>query len=536
MAEPSRAPPRIPSDDPMPPDVRTWLGVQRRDWVVMAIVPSLFLAGMTSTFTDLARPFVVSEMASDRYRYQWVLGTTLFGSVAGMSLMPWIRSRFGLKRCYVSGLIVFTLGSLACALAPNMELLGVARFVQGWGNGMVVTTVLAVFWREFPDHRDGATAVYVLGLYFGRIVAPSFSGFLINLPSWRSIFFFNVPVGAIGAALTYELLRRDEPEEGTCAPFDIEGLMLLVGWVFCLMIGLFRFQKWGWSTANEFWLVTPLGLALFAGFVASGLARPCPLVDLGLFAHRRFALSVAIKAMADLNFFTVISLLVRYMAVTRDYERTTTGLVLLPAVLTMAATLAMTAMWGTRADRKPRLVLGLSGMALGTWILSGIDLYTDKLWTCGVTAAWAAAAGLVASPLICISQEDMTPQQVASSSSIKNLMLVLPAFVGNNLAGIFIERRGDAHFDAIRQTLVPNRPPVGDVFRQLVDYYLLNGLGPAEADRQARAMIAGFARDYAGVFAYQAALQVLAAVMLAAIVLALTLRPLPPHATGPMRG
>lgn len=150
MAEPSRAPPRVPSDDPMPPDVRTWLGVQRRDWVVMAIVPSLFLAGMTSTFTDLARPFVVSEMASDRYRYQWVLGTTLFGSVAGMSLMPWIRSRFGLKRCYVSGLIVFTLGSLACALAPNMELLGVARFVQGWGNGMVVTTVLAVFWREIP--------------------------------------------------------------------------------------------------------------------------------------------------------------------------------------------------------------------------------------------------------------------------------------------------------------------------------------------------------------------------------------------------
>ena len=102
-----------------------------------------------------------------------------------------------------------------------------------------------------------------------------------------------------------------------------------------------------------------------------------------------------------------------------------------------------------------------------------------------MTAAWAAAAGLVASPLICISQEDMTPEQVASSASIKNLMLVLPAFVGNNLAGIFIERRGDAHFDAIRQTLLPNRPPVGDVLRQLADYYTLQGLGPADAERQA---------------------------------------------------
>jgi hypothetical protein len=175
-------------------------------------------------------------------------------------------------------------------------------------------------------------------------------------------------------------------------------------------------------------------------------------------------------------------------------------------------------------------------MVLGTWMLSGIDLYTDKSWTCAVAACWAASAGLVASPLICISQEEMTPEQVASSASIKNLMLVLPAFVGNNLAGIFIERRGDAYFDAIRQTLVTNRPPVGDVYRQLLDDYTLQGLGPAGADRQARSLIAGFARDYAGVFAYQSALQVLAVVLVVGVGLALTLRPLPPHAPGPLRG
>ena len=74
---------------------------------------------------------------------------------------------------------------------PNFEILGLARFVQSWGNGMVVTTVLAVLWREFPENRDGAMAVYVLGLYFGRIVAPSFSAYLINLPSWRSIFYWS---------------------------------------------------------------------------------------------------------------------------------------------------------------------------------------------------------------------------------------------------------------------------------------------------------------------------------------------------------
>ncbi|SIN85329.1 drug resistance transporter, EmrB/QacA subfamily [Singulisphaera sp. GP187] len=526
----------IPSNDPIAPDVRVWHGIPRRDLVVVAILPTLLLAGMTSTFTDLARPFVVNELSSDRYRYQWVLACTLLGSVTGMSLIAWMRNRIGLKNSYVIGLIIFTLGSLACATAPNMELLGVTRFVQGWGNGMVVTTVLAVFWREFPDHRDAAIAAYVLGLYFGRIVAPSVSAYLINLPSWRSIFYFNVPIAAISVVLTSHLLQADEPRERVRARFDFEGLVLLLGWVLCLMLGLFRFQKWGWYTSNDFWLVTAMGLALFVSFVVHEFVCHHPLLDLRLFAIPRFTLSVAIKALADLCFFTVVSVLVRYMAVTRDYERVTTGLVLLPAVAAMGTTLALTAWLGTRDDRKARLVVGLIGMSLGTWYLSSLDLYTDKFWTALITAAWAAAAGLVASPLICISQEEMTPDQIASSAGIKNLMLVLPAFVGNNLLGIFIERRGDSHFDAMRQSFVPNRPPLEDVRLNLVDYFTLQGLGPADAAAQAVRLLTRFTHDYATVFAFQSAFQILALIMMLAVVLACCLKPLPPQATGPRRG
>lgn len=526
----------IPSDDPIAPDVRPWHGVPRRDLVLLAIVPTLLLAGMTSTFTDLARPFVVNELSSDRYRYQWVPGCTLFGSVSGMALIAWLRGRFGLKASYVAGLALFMFGSLACALAPSMEMLGLARFVQGWGNGMVVTTVLAVFWREFPDHRDGAIAAYVLGLYFGRIVAPSVSGYLINLPSWRAIFFFIVPIASAATVLTDHLLQPDEPHGQPREPFDFEGLLLLQGWVLCLMLGLFRFQKWGWATSNEFWLVTVVGVLLFAAFLAHEFACPHPLLDLRLFALPRFTLAVAIKALADLTFFTVVSVLVRYMAVTREYERVTTGLVLLPAVAAMATTLALTAWLGRREDRKARLVVGLTGMVLGTWALSSIDLYTDKVWTALVMAGWAASAGLVASPLICISQEDMTPAQVASSAGIKNLMLVLPAFVGNNVLGIFIERRGDAHFDSMRQSLVPNRPPWEDVRLGLVDYFTLHGAGPSEAASQASGLLRQWTLDHATVFAYQSAFQILAATLSTAVVMALLLKPLPPHAPGPRRG
>ncbi|WP_435015579.1 MFS transporter [Tundrisphaera sp. TA3] len=524
------------SDDPIAPDLRLWHGIPCRDRVVAAIMPTLLLAGMTSTFTDLARPWVVNELSSDRYRYQWVLGCTLLGSVAGMSLIAWMRARMGLKATYVIGLIIYTLGSLGCAMTPNMEMLGVARFVQGWGNGMVVTTVLAVFWREFPDHRDGAIAAYVLGLYFGRIAAPSISAYLIDLPSWRTIFYAVVPVSSACVVLTFHLLQPDEPATGRREPFDFGGFVLLLGWVLCLMLGLFRFQKWGWSTSNEFWLVSAVGLVLFAWFVAHELHCDHPLLDLRLFRVTRFAMSVVIKALADFGFFTVIGTLIQYMAVTRDYQRTTTGLVLLPAVVAMATSLALTARFGTRADRKWRLIGGLSGMMGATWILSSLDLFTDKTWIASVMAFWGASAGLVASPLICISQEDMSPAQVASSSGIKNLMLALPAFVGGNLMGIFVERRGDALFDAMRQSLVPNRPPWDDVRLRLIDDFTLHGLDPAEAPAQASRLLASWTHAHAVVFANQSAFQMLTAVLGVAVILACFLRPVPPGASGPLRG
>ena len=532
-----QAPPTTPPEDAVAPDRRTWHGLQRRKWAILALLPPLLMTGMNSTVTDLARPFVVTELSSDRYRFQWVTGLTLLGAVGGMSIINWARARFGLKRAFLAGLILFAAGSLAVGLSPNFEVLGIARFLQSWGNGMVVTTVLAVLWREFPENRDGAMALYVLGLYFGRIVAPSVSAYLINLPSWRSIFLVNVPVAAVAVLLSSKMLQPDQPPQPRHRErLDLPGLTLLIGWIGCLILGLYRFQKWGWDTAGETWLVAGLGVLSLTAFLAREFTAEDSLLNLHLFGRPRFALAVVIKALADANFFTVLAILTRYMAVTRDYQRTTTGLVLLPAVASMGATLLLSARFGTRRDRKARLILGLSGMACLSWILSGIDLYTDKRWIAAMVALWAASAGLVASPLICISQEDMTMQEVAASASIKNLGLVLPSAVGGGLIAIFAERRTDGQFDALRLAIGPNRPALVDVSRDLADRFVFRGLDPDEATRRASGAVADFVRDNASVYAQQASLQLLALLLTGGIFLAFLLRPLPPHAPGPDRG
>jgi hypothetical protein len=311
---------------------------------------------------------------------------------------------------------------------------------------------------------------------------------------------------------------------------------LLLFWVTCLMLVLYRFQKWGWQTSSGFWLVSGLGVLALTAFLVRELTTPEPLLDLRLFAIPRFAVYFVIKGIFDTNFLVIVPLLTVYMAVTRDYMRSTTGLVFLPAVASMGLTLGLGARYGTRANRKFRLILGLAMMAAGTWLLSDLDLFTDKRWIAAVIAFWASGAGLMASPVICTPLEGLDPQQVASSASIKNLGRVLPSFVGGGLISVLIERRTDARFDSMRQLLTPNRPPTLDVYRGLVDYLTLHGMSPGDASAQARRMIAQFLRENATVYADQAAFQYLALLPVLGVALAFLLRTIPADAPGPKRG
>lgn len=519
------------------PPVSTGRDLLDHAGVVLSIVPAMLLAGITSTLTELPRIFVVSELASDRYRFQWVTGGTLVGGVIGMSSLGWLAGHIGLRHCYQIGLILYAAGSGAASLANGTDVLAVARFVQSWGNGMVATTVLALLWREFPAHRDLGIAVFAFGIYFGRITGPSVSAWLVNHDNWRSVFYVTTLAAGGTLFVAWRALRPDAPRQEPPDRFDFPGLGLLVGWVVCLTVGLYRFQLWGWHQANETMGVVVLGAILFAAFLWRQFTAAQPLLELRLFGRHHFAMGVVIKALIDGQFFAVLGILTRYMVVTRDYPRAETGAVLLPSVVAMAATLGVTAHFGTRNTRKLRLLIGLFGMTVATWQLTRIDLFTDKGWVSLVVAVWAGAVGLVASPVICIAQDNLRPEEIANSASIKNLGLVLPGTVCGGLIAIVSERAGDAHFDTLRQTLQPNRMPVGDVTAGLADWIAsVHGSALDAATTQASQVLGRYVRATASVYADQAAFGWLTVIAAAAFVLALFLRRLPPEAPGPRRG
>ncbi|HEX4613619.1 MAG TPA: MFS transporter, partial [Urbifossiella sp.] len=198
------------------------------------------LYGFHSTLPDLPGPFEIVDIGSDRYRFQWVSGASNIGSIAGMVILPWLRARFGLRRCYFAGLILYAAGGLAGVWVRDDMVLAATTLVAAVGSGLVITTVLLLLWLEFPGRRDWSVGLYVVGLYLGRIVAPSVGGFLINEPSWRTVVVAPAALAGLVLIGAYESHRAPTPPQPTCDPFDFPGLALLLGWVTCLFIGLSR--------------------------------------------------------------------------------------------------------------------------------------------------------------------------------------------------------------------------------------------------------------------------------------------------------
>lgn len=505
--------------------------------VVLALVPAMFLFGFNATFVDTPRILVVSELSSDRYRIQWVSGATLLGGVIGMAMIVWLIEHLGTRMCFQIGLLIYAASSLGGSLANSIDVLVLTRFFQNWGNGMAITTVLILLWREFPQHRDLGLALFAFGVYSGRILGPTFTAWLVNHDDWRSVFRFTAAVAGVLFLISWWALAPNEPPQQHHGHFDFIGLGLLVGWVVCLAIGLFRFQLWGWQHANETLVVAALGLLFFLGFLWRQFAAQNPLLELRMFGRHYFAMSVIIKALFDGQFFTVIAILIRYMVITRDYPRPTASAVFLPGVAAMVATLAFSACFGNRNNRKLRLIIGLFGMTVATWQLTRVDLFTEKEWVSIVFAVWAGAAGLVASPVITIAEHNLQPHEIVRSLSIKNFALLLPGLLFGGIIRIATERAGDAYFDVLRQTIQPNRTPVDDVSAGLADWIAsTHGSEPGAAVVQASQVLGRYIRDTASVYADQTAFGWLTVTGAVAFILSLFIRKLPPDAPGPKWG
>ncbi|CAB3638788.1 DHA2 family efflux MFS transporter permease subunit [Achromobacter pestifer] len=260
----------------------------RRRVLVLAVNLGSFITILDISIVNVALPTMQAALRIDMAGLQWVVDAyALFLSAFMLSAGP-LGDRYGRKRSWLAGVLLFTVGSALCGWAGNLPVLLIGRAVQGLAGALLIPGALSLLTQAFPAPKERAQAIGVWASCnaISLIVGPMLGGVLVAHLSWQSIFLINLPVGALAIALgAWSIQESANPEH---AAFDPAGQALSVIWLGALTYGLITAGERGWTDAHA---LASLGIAAtaLAAFlmVESRVARP--LLPLGLFRDAGFA-------------------------------------------------------------------------------------------------------------------------------------------------------------------------------------------------------------------------------------------------------
>lgn len=299
-------------------------------WVALSVTTiGSFMAALDSTIVVLALPNMLQDLHSDLVRMTWIiLGYLIVSTVLQLSFGR-MADMFGRVRLYNLGFVVFTIGSVLCGIAPNDSFLIASRILQGIGGAMLTANSMAIITEVFPaEQRGQAMGVNAITWGAGSVLGPVLGGFILAASSWRWIFLINLPVGIIGTLAAYLLLHDIAPNPRG-ERFDIFGALLFCIGLVTLLFGLMNSIGSGWRSPFVLLCLVTAFLS-FACFTFWERHAAYPMLDLHLFASRRYAFSVLAATFQSLAIFAVNFLVIFYLQGARGYSPLTAAFLILP--------------------------------------------------------------------------------------------------------------------------------------------------------------------------------------------------------------
>lgn len=350
--------------------------IPRRAWMALLVSTLVvFLSVINVSSVHVAFPTIRRELGATDVQLSWIVGA--YSLVLGSFMLAFGRlaDSLGRRRVYLPGVAVFALGSLICATAPGIEWLIVGRLVQGLGGAVTVATGFAVMLPEFPPMRR-STPIGIVGAAggLGAVTGPVVGSLVIDLASWRGVFWLNVPFCLLVLVIGPRFLSESRAPDAA-GRIDWWGVALGTAGIGSIMFAITQSDAWGFADPRIGGLAAA-GLLLVGLLVRRSRHQPEPLLDLALFRHRSFTsanIGVVFFGLAFGAGALVSSILLQDVW---DLTVRDVGLVLAPGPL-LGAVLSPVVGWAAdRFGHRWLLVVGCALCALGYTLLA-IFISTD---------------------------------------------------------------------------------------------------------------------------------------------------------------
>lgn len=441
--------------------LRERYGARYRWLLLLSVMVGTMASIMSSTIINVAIPDMSQHFTLGQERAQWVTSGFMAAMTVSMLTTPWLLARYGYRRTYSGCMWLLMAGGVAGGFAHHFPLVLAARVAEGLAAGVVQPIPAIIILRAFePNEQGRASGIFGMGVVLAPAIGPSIGGLLVDGFGWRSIFFMVVPFCIASLWLAQRFVPGTAPGGGAAntqgAGLDWRGLLLATVGTLCLLNGLVDLQ--GGTVASAAGLLggAALALLLFVWLQRRTLKRRLrrpdegtdPLMNLSLFADRRFAMGSIVAFIYGIALFGSTYLLPVYMQMGLGLSPSYVGSILLPAGLVLAVTIAIV---GRLADRQPthRLVtIGLVLLAASFALMFTIDLRRPS-HIIPLLVTWAILGriglGFILPSLNIGAMRGLERSHIPQGSSVINFLRMLGGAAGVSLCGIVLEWRVAAH-------------------------------------------------------------------------------------------
>ncbi|MCD9875366.1 MFS transporter [Streptomyces guryensis] len=409
----------------------------RRSLVLAICCLSVFVVGIDMTIVNVALPVIQRSLHASVSGLQWTIDAYTLVIACLLMLSGSLADRFGRRRAFQTGLVLFSAGSLLCSLAPGLGWLIAFRALQAAGGSLLNPVAMSIIVSVFPDQKDRARAVGVWGSIAGLSLAagPVLGGLLVNGLGWRSIFWINVPVGVAAIALA----RRFVPESRAASArrLDPVGQVLVAMLLASTTAAIIEGGRLGWGSGLITALFVVAAVSAVA-LVAAQTRRREPLIDMRFFRSAPFsgAMLIAVAASAVLGGFLFLNTL--YLQNVRGDSALGAGERTIP----MAVALAVFATVSGRlvAAKGPRLPLVLAGtlQAIGALMFLRLEAHTPLWYIIVGYVVVGAGSGLVAGPVTNTAVSGMPADQAGVAGALASTSRQFGAAIGVAVTGSII--------------------------------------------------------------------------------------------------
>jgi MFS transporter, DHA2 family, multidrug resistance protein len=464
-------------------------------WLIAVTVAlAAFMEVLDTSIANVALPYMAGSLGASNDQSTWVLTSYLVSNAIVLPISGWFAGVLGRKRFFMICLVIFTISSLLCGIAPSLGAIIVFRILQGAGGGGLQPMAQSILADTFPPEERGlAFALYGITAIIAPTIGPTLGGWITDNYSWRWIFFINLPVGILTLILILRLVE-DPPwlkrAKGALTRFDYIGFGLLTLGIGALQIMLDKGQEDDWFESR---FILTLAILAAAGLVCCVLwewFHRNPIIDVRLFKNVNFLGANGMMFILGIMLFSSLVMMPLFLQSLLGYTAESAGLVLSGGGLLLLFMMPVVGILSSKVQARYLVAFGWLTLAIGMYVSSRrLDLQISFWSASTLRLIQVFGLGFLFVPINLVSYVGMPLEKSGSVAGLINFMRNIGSSVGTSMVTTLIARRSQFHQVYLAARVSPAEPTVGSAVASLAARLVASGLQAERAMATAYALL-----------------------------------------------